>query len=417
MVPIQKKIFVVGSGRCGTTWLSTWLRQHPDIFGGPETHLFSILQPLVNKEWNQGLKTWVPDEFIVDNIRNFVLAMFANSKNRDNKPHCVEHSYCHYGNIDFIQQVFPDAYFIHLYRDGRNVVESWLRVNPLNHSIDYYINSWMSIMNDMLSRPSSPNILHLKYETLMEHPATSNEITKFLGIEHHKDIDSWRFPINTPNFEYDYDRWMKRLSKEDQAKLQVMNELLEKLKYYPRLPRMNKSEVLAQLELIAPYLKDVEWVVVGSASLVLQGVKADAKDIDIVQLSGEPVNIDKPYKQNIISRMYRDLRMDLHYNFEDNSKNKFPVQSGLHYADKKYRINVSGFNIQSEQGIMLSQWLLHYFVYQEKRVLEDSVKVMSPQGEDKAALKTILGDLYDHIESRVNICRNNASAIERKLYQ
>ena len=210
MNEIEKKIFIVGTGRCGTTWIGTWLRQHPEIFGGPETHIFHIMNQHVNPEWNQGLKTWVDHKITIKAIRNFIIETLSQCKFRknDNQKHLLEHSHCHYQDIDLIKEIFPDALFIHVYRDVRNVIESKYRMGQ-----DYQnaISNWIAVMQDMNIRKDN-NILNVKYEDLVETPKNSNNITKFLQLNHHKDIDSWEFPVNTQYFSHDPDRW-KNLSK------------------------------------------------------------------------------------------------------------------------------------------------------------------------------------------------------------
>lgn len=202
---IDKKIFIIGTGRNGTTWVSRWLRQHPEIFGGPETHLFSVLENFINPEWNQGLKTWLTHDKLIECVRKFCLDCFENCKFRQNKKHVVEHSYIHYKHISFIREVFPDALFIHVYRDGRNVVESHIRTFGEEKYLEY-IEQWKQTIKDMLGSVK-PYVLNIKYETLIEDPQSHKRITDFLCVDHHKDLDIWEFPVNTPNFEYDYNRW------------------------------------------------------------------------------------------------------------------------------------------------------------------------------------------------------------------
>lgn len=202
---IDKKIFVVGVPRSGTTWIGQWLRRHPEIYGGPETHMFAILHNLMNPEWSQGLKTWLKRDDLMDEIRKFTLACFEKSIFRGNKKHVVEHSALHYNHIDFIRQIFPDSLFIHPYRDGRNVIESHMRTFG-NDNYIVYIQKWINTMNDMLRKPR-PYVLNIKYEDIVNDTSVSRKITDFLCLEHHYDIDSWEFPVNTPNFEYDLNRW------------------------------------------------------------------------------------------------------------------------------------------------------------------------------------------------------------------
>lgn len=226
MNKFDKKIFVVGTGRCGTTWIGRWLRQHPEVFGGPETHMFHIMNQHLNPEWNQGLKTWVDRDVVINATRNFVVETFSQCKFRrnENQKHLVEHSYCHYQDIDLIKEVFPDALFVHVYRDIRNVVESKYRMGQ-DHKES--ICNWIEVMTDMENRDDE-NIINVRYEDLVETTENSRTITKFLKLDHHKDIDSWEFPVNTQYHSYDPDRWkslpknvLDDISSSDAVKLMV----------------------------------------------------------------------------------------------------------------------------------------------------------------------------------------------------
>ncbi len=232
MTPIDKKIFVFGTGRCGTTWIGTWLRQHPLTFGGPETHIFRILHTIMNPNWPQGLKTWIGAESIKDAIRTLAIETLGQCKFRqEGQNHLIEYSPCHYQEIGFILDLFPDAVFVHPYRDLRNVVESKVRGGT---TAEEAMQNWIETMSDMQNR-SDNHILHIKYESLVETPELSRSITEFLRIEHHKDIDSWEFPVNTQYFSHDPDRW-KSLPTEVIEMIEQSEEaqaLMTELKYDP----------------------------------------------------------------------------------------------------------------------------------------------------------------------------------------
>jgi len=228
---ISKQIFIIGSGRCGTTWIGQWLRQHPEAFGGPETHLFAILDLLINPSWEQGVKRWLSYDLLMDKIKLFAIDLLGSCKFRqNNEPYLIEHSSIHYFHKTIIKKIFPDALFVHIYRDGRNVVESWLRTNP-SKTHSEHIGLWKQIITDMQANKDD-NTLNIQYEDIMENPQKSRIITEFLGLKHHKDIDSWEFPVNTSNFSYDYNRW-KTLPKhiQEEFKQTEIQNLLKSLSY------------------------------------------------------------------------------------------------------------------------------------------------------------------------------------------
>lgn len=233
MQPIEKKIFVIGTGRCGSTWIGHWLRQHPTVFGSHETHIFRILSQLLNPDWNQGLKTWISKDQIITLMRHFITESLGRCVHRtEEQNNLVEHSACHYDNIELIKEIFPDALFVHPYRDGRNVVESKIRLSNNDISIaDDAINLWNRVAQDVLHNKDK-QILHIKYESLVECPQRCREITEFLDISHHKDIDSWQFPVNTTHFSHNPKRWQSLTESVKEKFNQLpMQELLHQLKY------------------------------------------------------------------------------------------------------------------------------------------------------------------------------------------
>ena len=264
---IDKTIFIVGTGRCGTTWLNYWLRQHPLCFGGEETQLFYDLYKIVNRETREGsiigIRTWMSHEILIDCCRKFVYNLYAQAQDGDTI-HVIDQSHQHYWYMDFIKEVLPNSYFIHIYRDGRNVVESWLRVprkKGWNPPVDKHIGDWMKIISNMFDRQSTRltnlRVLDIKYEDLIENPNQSRKITEFLGIDHHEDIIPWATPINTPFTSYNYNRWQSmppHKIKQTEKMKPFLNQLGYSADGYYRLKRMNKQEVLEQLEKIKDYI-------------------------------------------------------------------------------------------------------------------------------------------------------------------
>jgi Sulfotransferase family len=133
-------IFIVGAGRSGTTWLHLMLGAHPQVATGQESQLFNnYLRKLVN-QWNReiaypetdklrkhGITSYIDEDRFMELLRDFAIAIFDNvMQAKPGATRFLEKSPNNSFNIDLIHRVFPDARFVHLIRDGRDVVTSML---------------------------------------------------------------------------------------------------------------------------------------------------------------------------------------------------------------------------------------------------------------------------------------------------
>ncbi len=133
-------VFLVGASRSGTTWLQQMLGAHPNIVTAQETDLFSGYIESMRRLWsNQTRETkeeWLKirykglpavlteDEFQVV-ISNVISEVYG--KIRDLKPLAttlLDKDPPHSLHIDVISRYLPEPRFIHIIRDGRDVVAS-----------------------------------------------------------------------------------------------------------------------------------------------------------------------------------------------------------------------------------------------------------------------------------------------------
>ncbi len=148
-----KPVFVVGMNGSGTTMLADCLGHHPDLYMLPhETYVlpyyikeasrFGDLQYLENRQslanaivqhkayWaiNDGKKVELPDEFltgyglasVIDGIYRYFSQPQGKTRWCDKTPMYIQH-------MRTLSTVFPQAKFIHIYRDGRDVAQSMHR--------------------------------------------------------------------------------------------------------------------------------------------------------------------------------------------------------------------------------------------------------------------------------------------------
>ncbi len=127
-------VFVVGWVRSGTTWLYDVLTAHPDVGGVLEswmfTHDYGVRGPLTDFHWEpddagstQGLARIAEREEVFAGIRGLTSSWLAKGLGPDHR-YLVEKSPSHIFAMDRIAELYPEARFVHVIRDGRDVVVS-----------------------------------------------------------------------------------------------------------------------------------------------------------------------------------------------------------------------------------------------------------------------------------------------------
>lgn len=177
-------IIVGGCIRSGTTLLRTMLDSHPNIAAGAETWLF------VGR--HESGFPWLADEYGLS--REYVKEMAATSPSL---PHFIERFLDEYaermgkkrwaekspGNVMRLQYIFrhfPKAKFIHVIRDGRDVVCSIVAQRerlrkqgidtPVPGTTEDRIRFWVDAVRAGLTWREDPRYLEVRYEDLVNAP-------------------------------------------------------------------------------------------------------------------------------------------------------------------------------------------------------------------------------------------------------
>ena len=123
--------FIVCSPRSGSTWLRRMLGDHPDITAGSESGLFTkdggfgaLLDDFFATKPQYSLRDYVSEKKLLQLIRYITQEVYGSVLVGSNKNWLVEKTPAHAYSIADIVRVFPDARFIHLVRDGRDVAAS-----------------------------------------------------------------------------------------------------------------------------------------------------------------------------------------------------------------------------------------------------------------------------------------------------
>lgn len=203
--------FVVGVGRSGTTLLQAMLSSHPRIGIPPETSFFQRFDPIrepfgadplpVNRlddyleqffgslEW----ETLALDREAVEqrirqgdrSARSILLAILAEYRRQTDRPRIGEKTPLHARYVPRIRQVFPEARFIHIFRDPRDVVASRLRMPWSNGATRDETRLWVKIMQahlDCLRCIPRPLYTGVQFESLIAEPEVElRRLCAFLG--------------------------------------------------------------------------------------------------------------------------------------------------------------------------------------------------------------------------------------------
>ncbi|SES71639.1 Glycosyltransferase involved in cell wall bisynthesis [Salinibacillus kushneri] len=179
-------IFIGGAGRSGTTLLRVMLNAHPNLCSGPE---FKMLQQIANL-YNQMIsikdirKAYGLDiEDINTSFNNFISSFFEKFKMESNANRIVEKTPHNVLIMKELVKIFPDAKFIHVVRDGRDVASSLVTMdwydfqgNPLPYvqNIRNATDYWKQVLTKSIQDSRDPilkgKVMFIKYEDLITEP-------------------------------------------------------------------------------------------------------------------------------------------------------------------------------------------------------------------------------------------------------
>jgi protein-tyrosine sulfotransferase len=197
-------LFIGGRGRSGTTLVQGMLSNHPSVKAGPEFDLMpeiSRLFLIAKQKVKSGRLAYFYDEKVLSqSLNRFTRTLLENKNNREYKV-ISEKSPVNVLHFDSIAEIFPNAKFINVIRDGRDNVCSHLEVgkrmlgkglNPTKELTSILIASklWTTAIKTGYkfqkknsSSKKSVNCITIKYESLVNNPKNiANKICSFLDI-------------------------------------------------------------------------------------------------------------------------------------------------------------------------------------------------------------------------------------------
>ncbi|ODS23377.1 hypothetical protein AB835_09150 [Candidatus Endobugula sertula] len=145
---LNRPLIVVGAGRSGTTMIREALTQHKDIGG------FHYEMNYLWRYGNTSLKHDLlqPDLHLTPKITRYIRKIFAEESVKQGKSRVLDKTVANVMRLNYIQEVLPEAKFLHVIRDGRAVTASAIKQWSAPQSGNYYASKAKTIPLSSLPR-------------------------------------------------------------------------------------------------------------------------------------------------------------------------------------------------------------------------------------------------------------------------
>lgn len=209
---IRARVFLVGCARSGTTLLQSLLAGHPQVASYPESHFFP--STIHTSRWCRKLRLASPSAaprfraflreagldrrgytaprgaLLVPRYVRALLRTLDRASLETGRPVWLEKTPQHLHYVDEIERLVPGARFVHLVRNGADVVASLYEVTHAHperwggeSDVDTCVERWLgdvAITRRHLGRPGHTVV---RYESLVRDPASVlRGLCDFLGL-------------------------------------------------------------------------------------------------------------------------------------------------------------------------------------------------------------------------------------------
>jgi len=202
LIDDKEFIFIIGSLKSGTTWLQILLTAHPNVIGTVELSLFNnYISPLIkawtlesaniiNQKWVKGLPFIMKEKDFYDLLNDFICKAYENVLALSPEAtHIIDKDPAYSFVLKEIELFFPNAKFIHIIRDGRDVSSSLMHVNKhIGYgavSITEAALKWKSSIEAAYKgKKNKDRYLEIRYEELLENSKkTLTKVYEFCGLK------------------------------------------------------------------------------------------------------------------------------------------------------------------------------------------------------------------------------------------
>jgi LPS sulfotransferase NodH len=201
-------LFIVGSPRSGTSWLQLMLGAHPSVCTSTELRLFNgYVAPWleawrVDTQWAEegrsfvGLPVvWKEDEFHAF-LKSFLERVYSSAlEEKPSASHILDKHPAYSDYVSEIRLLIPQARFIHVIRDGRDVAVSLYEASRQlgwfdRHPLHGYAATWRRrVLGAKQAEEFGDDYLEIRYEDLSASPqAELARVFRHCGLEASDDL-------------------------------------------------------------------------------------------------------------------------------------------------------------------------------------------------------------------------------------
>ncbi len=204
-------VFIGGHPRSGTTLLGAMIGAHSDSVCTPESQFKTrVLRHssigdkgtiniqtafhLIQKNWRFNIWSLHIHSIPYDEIHSYqelilwIVKVYGEKFGKSNASIWVDHTPSNIKNADTLLELFPEAKFIDIVRDGRAVASSIMPLDWGANTIDTAAHSWVKRLSHYLTVESSlgdKKIIRVRFEDLVQEPETTlRKVCLFLNIDY-----------------------------------------------------------------------------------------------------------------------------------------------------------------------------------------------------------------------------------------
>lgn len=188
-----KLVFVLGVGRSGTTWLQRMLQSSPECGGpeGEESMLFKACEGLWNAR--RVFEDVCDEERLIGGLAELADRAFGEALGRvsPGAHWFVEKTPRHSILLPMIKRIYPDAHFIHVVRDGRDVARSMTEISFFNvATLEHGARLWRTVLEHVGAEgPTLQHFRRVRYEALLSDPVPAvADLLRWIGAAVDDDV-------------------------------------------------------------------------------------------------------------------------------------------------------------------------------------------------------------------------------------